>query len=74
MTVRDMKMYLDTRRPPILDCAYGLAHKYRITETTARACLTENGYVLTENRWIRHQTQLDRVEEKLDTLLKQATT
>ena len=70
MTTRDMRTYLDIRRPKVVDSAYGMADKYRISETTARSCLHECGYYLDESkRWVRQETQLDRIESMLGQLL-----
>lgn len=75
MTVKDMRTYLDIKRPPVVDSAYGMADKYRISEVTARSCLRESGYYLEENatpgngrRWVRQETQLDRIERLLEQL------
>ena len=65
------------------DSAYSLSQQYRISQTTAVRLLEANGYIKvsypppqtpqtpqTKFRWVKQETQLDRVERKLDLIIQ----
>lgn len=70
MTVAALKGYLEYSRPPAVSSVYELAIRYRVAEDTVRAALKANGYVYSHeaSQWERQETQLDRIERKLDEL------
>ena len=69
MSTQDMHTYLASKRPTKVDSAYSMAKKHRITETSARNILIQNGYELIDHEWIRQQSQLDRIEFMLTLLM-----
>lgn len=66
------------------DSAYSLSQQYRISQTTAVRLLEANGYAKVHQanqaqanqanqarfRWVKQETQLDRVERKLDLIIQ----
>ena len=68
------------------DSAYSLSQQYRISQTTAVRLLEANGYIKVSYpppqanqanqanqarfRWVKQETQLDRVERKLDLIIQ----
>lgn len=63
------------------DSAYSLSQQYRISQTTAVRLLEANGYTKVHQanqanqaqarfRWVKQETQLDRVERKLDLIIQ----
>jgi hypothetical protein len=72
MSVKSAHMHLAMNKPPRVDSAYQFAQKFRVSEQTAKECLRANGYSYEEvpggQAWIRHSTQLDDMEAKLDVL------
>lgn len=66
------------------DSAYSLSQQYRLSESTVVRLLTGNGYAKVHQanqtnqaqarfRWIKQETQLDRVERKLDLIIQALT-
>ena len=72
MSVKSAHMHLAMNKPPRIDSAYAFAQRFRISEQTAKECFRANGYSYEEvpggQAWIRHSTQLDDMEAKLDVL------